>query len=392
MANLPETPQWEEGVYQIEVSDPVLGGPDGISNRQAKQLASRTSYLKQKVEKGGTDLAAHIAAADPHTQYAPKASPTFTGTPTAPTPAANDNSKKLVTTEFVARAIAALAGTAPETLDTLKELADALGNDPNFATTVLNKLAEKLAKDQNGADIPDPALFVKNLGLPEVSANGKNFVSDGGHRRITAGDGTHQAVLSDTGYFGVKDKDGSVWEFNPSGVLIAGSVPVSRLTGTNEITVPVGTVIMVAHNKQVAGRLLRTNGTAVSRTAYADLFAAIGTTYGAGDGSTTFNLPDTRDDFPRFAGDSRSVGSKQGDAMRNIVGSYATAKPNTSTILNHASGPFKIVEDTSQWYSVQTAPSVGSNHVMMFNLENTSLPLASENRPRNIALAGWIRY
>ncbi|EOI6591559.1 phage tail protein, partial [Yersinia enterocolitica] len=168
MANLPETPQWEEGVYQIEVSDPVLGGPDGISNRQAKQLASRTLYLKQQVEKGGSDLAKHIAAADPHTQYAPKASPTFTGTPTAPTPAANDNSKKLVTTEFVARAIAALAGTAPETLDTLKELADALGNDPNFATTVLNKLAEKLAKDQNGADIPDPALFVKNLGLGDA--------------------------------------------------------------------------------------------------------------------------------------------------------------------------------------------------------------------------------
>ncbi|WP_249824768.1 gp53-like domain-containing protein [Escherichia coli] len=165
MANLPETPQWEDGIYQIEVSDPVLGGPDGISNRQAKQLASRTSYLKQQVEKGGSDLAKHIAAADPHTQYATKASPTFTGTPTAPTPAANDNSKKLVTTEFVARAIAALAGTAPETLDTLKELADALGNDPNFATTVLNKLAEKLAKDQNGADIPDKAAFLQNLGL-----------------------------------------------------------------------------------------------------------------------------------------------------------------------------------------------------------------------------------
>ncbi|EOT0838767.1 phage tail protein [Escherichia coli] len=165
MANLPETPQWEEGIYQIEVSDPVLGGPDGISNRQGKQLASRTLYLKQQVEKGGSELATHIAAADPHTQYAPKASPTFTGTPTAPTPANSDNSKKLATTEFVAKALAALAGSAPETLDTLKELADALGNDPNFATTVLNKLAEKLAKDQNGADIPDPALFVKNLGL-----------------------------------------------------------------------------------------------------------------------------------------------------------------------------------------------------------------------------------
>lgn len=177
MANLPETPQWEEGIYQIEVSDPVLGGPDGISNRQGKQLASRTLYLKQQVEKGGSDLAKHIAAADPHTQYAPKASPTFTGTPTAPTPANSDNSKKLATTEFVAKALAALAGSAPETLDTLKELADALGNDPNFATTVLNKLAEKLAKDQNGADIPDPALFVKNLGLgaglpiPKLSAH-----------------------------------------------------------------------------------------------------------------------------------------------------------------------------------------------------------------------------
>ncbi|HGB9874958.1 TPA: phage tail protein [Escherichia coli] len=184
MANLPETPQWEEGIYQIEVSDPVLGGPDGISNRQGKQLASRTLYLKQQVEKGGSDLAKHIAAADPHTQYAPKASPIFTGTPTAPTPANSDNSKKLATTEFVAKALAALAGSAPETLDTLKELADALGNDPNFATTVLNKLAEKLAKDQNGADIPDPALFVKNLGLGEAAkrnvGNGANQIPDMG--------------------------------------------------------------------------------------------------------------------------------------------------------------------------------------------------------------------
>ncbi len=193
MANLPETPQWEEGIYQIEVSDPVLGGPDGISNRQGKQLASRTLYLKQQVEKGGSELATHIAAADPHTQYAPKASPTFTGTPTAPTPANSDNSKKLATTEFVAKALAALAGSAPETLDTLKELADALGNDPNFATTVLNKLAEKLAKDQHGADIPDPALFVKNLGLKEAAkrevGTGTNQIPDMG------------AFASGTGWF-----------------------------------------------------------------------------------------------------------------------------------------------------------------------------------------------
>lgn len=216
MANLPETPQWEDGIYQIEVSDPVLGGPDGISNRQAKQLASRTSYLKQKVEKSGTDLAAHIAAVDPHTQYATKASPTFTGTPTAPTPANSDNSKKLATTEFVAKALAALAGSAPETLDTLKELADALGNDPNFATTVLNKLAEKLAKDQNGADIPDPALFVKNLGLgtaatknigtgtgqvPDMSSFAATTTSQllPGGKKFLWGDGVYQGSAGSAG-------------------------------------------------------------------------------------------------------------------------------------------------------------------------------------------------
>ena len=207
MANLPETPQWEDGIYQIEVSDPVLGGPDGISNRQAKQLAKRTSYLKQQVEKGGTDLAAHIAAADPHTQYATKASPTFTGTPTAPTPANSDNSKKLATTEFVAKALAALAGSAPETLDTLKELADALGNDPNFETTVLNKLAEKLAKDQNGADIPDPVLFVKNLGLQAFISHPSNTPGD--FTQVNSPDDKKFIFIANDGVWGAQSADGS---------------------------------------------------------------------------------------------------------------------------------------------------------------------------------------
>ncbi|EOW2726899.1 phage tail protein [Enterobacter roggenkampii] len=220
MANLPETPQWEEGIYQIEVSDPVLGGPDGISNRQGKQLASRTLYLKQQVEKGGSDLAKHIAAADPHTQYAPKASPTFTGTPTAPTPANSDNSKKLATTEFVAKALAALAGSAPETLDTLKELADALGNDPNFATTVLNKLAEKLAKDQNGADIPDPALFVKNLGLKSAAQR-------------DVGTGTNQ--IPDMASFAA----GPGWMKFPSGKIIQYGYQTSSSSGSVVVNFPI---------------------------------------------------------------------------------------------------------------------------------------------------------
>ena len=59
MANIKEEKTWEEGIYQLEVTDPVVGGIDGISNKQAKQLANRTSYLKKQVEdnKSGADLA-----------------------------------------------------------------------------------------------------------------------------------------------------------------------------------------------------------------------------------------------------------------------------------------------------------------------------------------------
>jgi phage-related tail fiber protein len=71
------------------------------------------------------------------------ASPAFSGVPTAPTPAAGTNTAQLANTAFVQAAIAALIASAPGALDTLNELAAALGNDPNFATTVTNALALK---------------------------------------------------------------------------------------------------------------------------------------------------------------------------------------------------------------------------------------------------------
>lgn len=71
------------------------------------------------------------------------ASPALTGVPTAPTPAAGTNTNQLANTAFVQAAIAALIASSPGALDTLNELAAALGNDPNFATTVTNALALK---------------------------------------------------------------------------------------------------------------------------------------------------------------------------------------------------------------------------------------------------------
>ncbi|EEO3855134.1 phage tail protein [Salmonella enterica] len=131
---------------------------------------------------------------------APLDSPALTGTPTAPTPETTAAGIEIATAAFVAAKVAQLVGSAPETL---KELADALGNDPNFATTVLNKLAGKqplddtltalsgksvdglieyvglretinhaadaLLKSQHGGDIPEKPLFVQNIGALPAS-------------------------------------------------------------------------------------------------------------------------------------------------------------------------------------------------------------------------------
>ena len=127
------------------------------------QIIKVKSYVDQK-------MAAHVAAADPHKQYAPKESPALTGRPTAPTAEGKDSSTQIANTAFVQAAIAALVGSSPEALDTLNELAAALGNDPNFATTVTNSLAGKMDKSANGSDIENVSVFLQNLGLGEGSA------------------------------------------------------------------------------------------------------------------------------------------------------------------------------------------------------------------------------
>ena len=97
MADLTETPTFDAGVYQLETTDPVQGGPGGVDNRQAQALANRTAWLKGQVD-------ALVAAG---ATWAPINSPTFTGQPSAPTPAANNNSTRIATTAFVTAAITA---------------------------------------------------------------------------------------------------------------------------------------------------------------------------------------------------------------------------------------------------------------------------------------------
>jgi hypothetical protein len=102
---------------------------------------------------------------------APSASPTFTGTPTAPTATAGANTTQIATTAFVATAVANVIDSAPGALDTLNELAAALGDDANFSTTVTNSIATKLNSSAVSAfgltlvDDADAATARTTLGL-----------------------------------------------------------------------------------------------------------------------------------------------------------------------------------------------------------------------------------
>lgn len=160
VGNCPESykPQLAEGSGRTQTVRMVLitSSTDNITLKidPAVVLATRKYVDDKALElKVYVDdlMAKHLAALDPHSQYAPKESPTFTGTPKAPTPAAGNNTTQLATTAFVQAALTALINGAPATLDTLKEIAVAINNDPKFSTTINNALALK-------APLSSPAL------------------------------------------------------------------------------------------------------------------------------------------------------------------------------------------------------------------------------------------
>lgn len=232
VCNTPETykPALQEGSGRTQTVRMILivNSTDAITLKidPSVVLATR-KYVDDKVieVKAYADslMAKHLAAADPHSQYAPKASPTFTGAPKAPTAAAGNNSTQLANTAFVQAALAALAGSAPATLDTLKELADALGNDPNFSATVLNKLAGKMDIAKNGSDIADVAMFLKNLGLGEAA-------------KRSVGTGVGQ-IPDMTGFTASLGANG--WQKLPSGLIIQYAGFVSDPSGQGNIALPI---------------------------------------------------------------------------------------------------------------------------------------------------------
>jgi microcystin-dependent protein len=191
-------------------------------------------------------------------------------------------------------------------------------------------------------------------------------------------------------------------------------------------SVPAGTVIYTARSSAPTG-YLKANGAAVSRTTYSDLFSAIGTTYGSGDGSTTFNLPDLRGEFVRGVDDGRgvdsgrSLGSTQGSAnlshthtATTTIGAHThtgtTGNPSVDLSHDHDITYYEGGDNSDRYYlsrfftgnSTHTATTDSSgdlDHTHSFTTDSTTPSGTTtltnsggtEARPRNLALLACIK-
>ncbi|HDL7044075.1 TPA: phage tail protein [Yersinia enterocolitica] len=283
IANCPDTykPQLQEGSGRTQTVRMVLivSSTEAVTLKidPSVVLATRKYVDDQVIEvKAYADdlMEKHLTATDPHSRYAPKASPALTGKPTAPTAAKTDNSTQLATTAhvkqsladyaplaspaltgtpttptptvgnntqqvasaaFVQAAISALVASSPTTLNTLKKLADALGNDPDFATTMTDALAAKMDKVKNGGDIPDVAKFLTNLGLGDAAKKG---VASNAEMQVGTADKLvslvglmsifSKRVFGTSDYFRFPDVPGGfIFQFGAATTLASGDVIVT---------------------------------------------------------------------------------------------------------------------------------------------------------------------
>lgn len=174
-------------------------------------------------------------------------------------------------------------------------------------------------------------------------------------------------------------------------VIISGGPSTAPSWGTVS-GVPTGTVIHTAASDAPSG-FIKANGALVSRTTYAALFAVIGTTYGAGDGSTTFGIPDLRGEFLRGLDDGRGVdsgralGSSQSWAIENITG-----RANSDLVrfnLGATDGAFAAESMVSRQRPSST--TTGDTYGINFDASRV-VRTANETRPRNVALLACIKF
>jgi len=189
---------------------------------------------------------------------------------------------------------------------------------------------------------------------------------------------TGTATLSGLIYPTSDGASDEVLKTNGSGTLSFGTI----------LTVPAGAVFYLATSTAPTG-YLKANGAAVSRTTYADLFAAVGTTYGSGDGSTTFNLPDLRGEFLRGWDDGRDVDEDR------VFGSFQDFQ-----LAEHNHGLTNGTNQVKYTGAASGFPNLGPGSPESYKLSFSTISVNNqggasnngESRPRNIALLACIKY
>ncbi|EEW1532978.1 phage tail protein [Escherichia coli] len=300
------------------------------------------------------------AVMDETNNKAPLNSPALTGTPTTPTAPQGTNSTQIASTAFVMAAIAALVDSSPDALNTLNELAAALGNDPNFATTMTNALAGKQPKDATLTALAELA----------TSADKLPYFTGADRAALTALTSVGRAILGKTSTQGVLDY---------LGLGEGSALPVGVPVPWPSATPPTG--------------WLKCNGAAFSSEMYPNLAKAY----------PTNKLPDLRSEFIRGWDDARGI-----DSGRILLSSqgYATE--------DHAHGlPSKssiVTDSTINFYFDEGWVNSGTDIIRRGNTNDAGLPApdygtfktykqsvaglgiaASETRPRNIAFNYIVR-
>jgi hypothetical protein len=187
-------------------------------------INASAGIAQSKISGLTTDLSNKLASTTAASTYAPLASPALTGVPTAPTAAANTNSTQVATTAFVGTAVADLVASAPAALNTLNELATALGNDASFSTTVTNAIALK-------SPLASPT-FTGTLTAPAITATGLITASASGVA-FTDGTQTKEGVPSRTV---IGTTISAAYNLSTGGLALRDQlIPIS---GTQVITVP----------------------------------------------------------------------------------------------------------------------------------------------------------
>ncbi|EOX5469986.1 phage tail protein [Escherichia coli] len=351
------------------IESPSLTGtptaPTAAQGTNSTQIAN-TAFVKAAITAlingapGTLDTLKEIAAAinnDPNFSTtinnalalkAPLASPALTGVPTAPTAAQGTNNTQIATTAYVRAAISALVGSSPEALDTLNELAAALGNDPNFATTMTNALAGKQPLD---------ATLTALAGL----ATGANKLP-----YFTGKDTVAQTDLTSVGR-DILAKTSTLAVIQYLGLGEGSALPVGVPVPWPSATPPTG--------------WLKCNGAAFSSEKYPNLAKAY----------PTNKLPDLRGEFIRGWDDGRGV-----DAGRVILsiqgwltGSHYhnirswDAWDNTVLVPNDRGGDSLL--------STDNAVQEGAINGKFTSQYRTELSGGNETRPRNIAFNYIVR-